>query len=605
MSIPKWTQKRALANIPDIQPKKAKKPVAKSKATLEEVLGDAVAPETTFKEVVEGVASIDPYIWTMLNRRLKGLKTVFNIATRLREIEAQGLEPSIRDLIRHRPFLIQPLRDQSKHKTYEKGRQVGVSELVLTEELWFLSQHPNTKWVHTFPREKQLIDFSNTRIIEALNESPMMQRLIGIPNQTFTKRIMQSFLFLRSAWESDLGEGIDADGVVFDEKDRMKDGIEYAFQESLSASPYGLLRDVSTPTIPGRGVDLSYEKSDKKWWLVACRSCGEVQPTTFDNIHQVNDCPPDLPMYPPDTFEYLCKKAKCRGVLDRMCLDRAGQWVPLHPERKHGVSGYWISQLMAPWITATEVMQKKRDYKFRSLFENYVLGIASLGDSLLLQARDFQEIQVDYKWPIPYRTQDFVGVSVGIDWGGSNWVVIIGKNRHNGINYLLNAFWIDDTNIPLESAKDIIHAIMPYNPDIIVGDAGYGKDRNELIYRSYPDQTYFCQYNPASQKRATSLNPSWSDNLRKCLCDKTLTIKITCREMRMGSFGIPVVAEHPQVQMWINHFLNLAPIKHEEDGEVWEEMSRKGPDHFAQATNYALLGQAYALQENTFDFGFF
>ena len=52
-----------------------------------------------------------------------------------------------------------------------------------------------------------------------------MRAIMGVPNQVQTKRLSNSFLLLRSAWESNLGEGIDADGVTFDEAKGEDDEI--------------------------------------------------------------------------------------------------------------------------------------------------------------------------------------------------------------------------------------------------------------------------------------------------------------------------------------------------------------------------------------------
>ena len=559
---------------------------------------DQVGDAVSFGEVIHTLASKDPLFWTIIYRRLKGKLTTFNIVNQLDKMVAAGEKPGIRELIRHRPFLIQPLRDQAKYKTYRKARQVGISENSITEEFWFLSNHPNTKWVHTFPREKQLTDFSNTRISEALDESPLMRALMGTPNQTFTKRIGDSFLFLRSAWESNLGEGIDVDGVTFDEKDRMKQGIEVAFKESLAASPYGLMRDISTPTVPNRGVDESFQKSDQKFWFNKCTKCGLSQTITEENIVQVKDIPRDSKILEPGTYEYLCRKSACRGKLDRW----RGIWVPRFPKVKI-VSGYSIPQTIAPWINATEVMQKKIDYRFPGLWRNYVLGEPAAGDTVLLNPHDFDDCRSEYPFPIQYRTKDFDRISVGIDWGGQNWIVVIGRNVHTDYNYLLNCFMTEDTETPLESTKEIIYKIQGYDPDIILGDAGYGKDRNEMLYRAYGDKVYMCQYNPASQKRATSLNPSWSEGTRRVLCDRTMTLKTTCREIKMNQLGMPAT-ESRSFQFFMEHLLNLTPLVHEEDGKVWEEIQKKGDDHFAHALNYALLAQDYISGEETFQFGF-
>ena len=190
---------------------------------------------------------------------------------------------------------------------------------------WYMRQEGRVVFTgNTFPRDKQLQDFSNTRIAQTLDETPRMAALLGVPNQTYTKRIHDSFLILRSAWESNLGEGVDADGVTLDEKDRMKDGIDIAFRESLSSSKFGLFREVSTPTLPGRGVDASWRKSDQHIWHVKCSKCGMEQPVEYpENFIQVKDYPLGATELPRDSWVYACRKLSCRGPLDRL----HGRWI--------------------------------------------------------------------------------------------------------------------------------------------------------------------------------------------------------------------------------------------------------------------------------------
>lgn len=552
--------------------------------------------------VLVSLAEQDPVIWAMLYRRLRGKPYIFHMTSTLERMQAQGLPVTMRELVRHRPFLIEPLRNQAKRKVYQKGRQVGITELVTTEELHFLANHPDTKAVHTFPREKQLMDYGNTRLSAALQESPYMRGLLGTPNQTFTKRICEAFLFLRSAWESDLGEGIDLDMLVLDEKDRMKDGIEAAFQEGLSASQYGYEREVSTPTIYGRGVSLTYESSDQRSWFVRCTRCGLEQTVTpEENLVQVKDHKRDAKdtEIPDDAYAYLCKLSTCKGPLDRF----HGRWIAAYPERSKTLAGYWMPQTIAPWISASDVIRKKIRYRFQQLWENYVIGRPALSDTQVLSRPDFERVTLPYKFPVPYRTKDFTRIGVGIDWGGSNFVVILGVNA-NGRKYLLNAFEVADSDVPLASTREIIQRIEPYTPDFILGDAGYGKDRNEYIYSVFPAQTWMCAFSNAGQRRATSLNPSWSEATRRVTVDKLLTVKAACREIRLGNVGFPSLALHP-VPLVIQHFESLAPVKHEEDGDVWETMERKGPDHYAMAFVYASLALASATNESTFNFHFF
>ncbi len=329
-------------------------------------------PNIDLRGSLEELSDIDPLIFALYYRRLRQRPYIFDISHSLKRVEKMFKNKEIseieyrKQLIRHRPFLIKPLRDQHPHKCYRKSRQMGVSENSVTEVLWFLKVNPNTKWIITFPREKQLIDFSNSRIREALKETPRIRDLIGDTDQTFTKKIGDSWLFLRSAWEVNLGEGIDADGVTFDEKDRMRDGVHIAFEESLQSSPYGYVREISTPTLPGRGIDESFQISDQQHWFVRCAN-GHWQPLTFpDSIMQLRDLPIGAKEVPPDTYRYACAKESCRARIDRT----KGEWVAKYPDRKL-IRGYQISQLTAPWISADKIYQKKIKYRYDQPFFNY------------------------------------------------------------------------------------------------------------------------------------------------------------------------------------------------------------------------------------------
>lgn len=568
-------------------------------------------PDADIREVISALAEDDPVTWTMVKRRLRHRPLVFDIAKKLEELDAeyaakdpttittQDVKAYKEQLLRHRPFLLQPLGDLHPHKVYKKGRQVGVSELSITEVFWFLDTHPGTKWVYTFPRDKQLLDFSNTRIKEALDETPAMRALLNSTNQVTAKGISRSHLLLRSTWEANLGEGIDADGVTLDEKDRMKDGVDVAFQESLSSSKHGLFRELSTPILPGRGIDASFIKSDQNYWHVRCKKCGLEQTIDFpENFVQRKDIPLGATELEPGTWEYGCRLQKCRGELDRY----HGRWIPKYPNKK-SIRSYHIPQTIAPWITATEIMQKKLKYKFLQLWENYVLGATSRGESILVSEQDFKATTNNYG-PVLQRTKDWSHISVGIDWGATSWVVVLGKNAHNGRNYLLNAIMIEDDPLhELASVNNLVPQLRAYEPDIIIADAGYGKDRNAKLNRLFEHKFYACFYNPAS-KGSRSFTPNWSPALSKVLVDRTMTIRVTCNAIKERQIGFMSEENLALMALVQKHFLSLAPIKEEEDGEIWEDIKNTGPDHLAHSTVYAYLGLDHLTHTNAFNFGF-
>lgn len=570
-------------------------------------------PDTDIRGGLEELSSTDPAIWCAYKRRLKGTPLLFDNARRCNEAALQALIPTMSPerfilerkarLLRHRPFLLQPLRDQHPHKVYEKARQVGVSELSLTEVIWFLNYN-EAKFVYTFPREAQLLTFNTTRITEAFNESPQMRKLIGQPFGALTKQIGKGYMILRSAWESNLGEGIDADGVVFDEKDRMKEGIDVAFKESLSSSKFGLIREVSTPTLPQRGVDKSFQVSDQHFWFVRCTKCGLKQEIRWpDNLLQLKDIPLGAKELEPDTYRYACKKASCRGDLDRL----QGEWVAKFPERR-SVRGYHISQLMAPWFTATDVMEKKIKHRFFQLWCNYVLGLPAQGETELVTDKNFEEATV-YLLDSLYtqKTADWRNISVGIDWGHFNWVVILGQNVHNNECYIIGIkHFEDNSSKPLESVYEVDDYMDPFDPDITIADAGYGKDRNAFLLDKYGEEKFFaCSYD-SNSKGSRIFTPVWQKD--KLTVSRTIMLKTLCRDIARKKIGFPSTDNEGYVELLKTHLKALAPLLHqegeEENSEILEEITSKGPDHLAHALLYAYIGYDRLAKTGTFQFDF-
>jgi hypothetical protein len=549
-------------------------------------------------EVLTELCNSDPVIWTMVKRRLRKMPLTYDVSALI-----NAGKTTLDVLLRHRPFLIQPLRDQSKHKCYIKSRQVGVSELSITEVLQFLDTHgADRKAIYCFPREKQLEQFSSTRLNPAFEESPLMAALLGTPNQTFLKRIGSSFLLLRSTWESNLGEGVDADFVTFDEKDRMKPGIDVAFKESLKSSPFGYLRELSTPTLPGRGIDEVWKKSDQHLWHVKCTKCGLAQPIDYpDNFVQLIDYPQHgITEIPQDSWTFACRRPTCRGTLDRL----HGHWVPTHPDRQL-VRGYHITQMMCPWITATGIMQELITYKFRQLWENYVLGRISKGESILISDNDLIACSSHYQL-FTHRTRDWAKISIGIDWGATNWFVVLGLNAHNNRRYVIGIGIIEDDYRDALNMNDVIGFLTPYEPDIIIADAGYGKDRNAKLLKHFDptgqlERFFACFYNP-STKASRTFQPQWGD--ARVLVDRTISLKMTCRGFKDREIGL--AAGDQKTDLLKKHLKALAPLKEqdEETKEIYETIEATGPDHLAHALTYANLGMDKICEVNQFSWSF-
>jgi len=386
-----------------------------------------------------------------------------------------------------------------------------------------------------------------------------------------------------------------------------------AFNETLSSSAYGWRRDISTPTLPGVGVNASFSKSDQMHWWMRCPHCGHW----FTLIHEFPDCVVELPkdshgnpnhsyhlkysfIAETDTHAYIC--VKCREFVSDYTRIM-GIWRPLYPYRKD-VRGYQISQLICPWISATELMRKKEDYPFEQLFMNYVIGLPYLGDNIMVSRSDILAC-IDRSLTSPY---DFRrdGVVQGVDWGNQSWGIDGVRDPNNPERIIILDIWtVSDADAQVVNGrKDNPHIrvagekMRQWDVALAVMDAGYGKDRNWELAQDFPGRVYSCFYPSLSSDVTKYVDDQWNEDDFKVNVDRTMTLKLMTKMFRDRKIVIPRwVAENPLFEVFIQHLTNLVLIKEiETDEKTKKEVilervgTLPGGDHFGHAMNYLTIG---------------
>lgn len=531
------------------------------------------------RELQEAMINRLPALYALKHRYIKGNPMTFY---------------SKKNPIKHRPWQIDILNDQHPDKVVRKSRQLGLSEMAVTEFIWFLDTHQMTNGMYTFPRKEQMEDFSNTRIAPIFDESNYLSgRLDRKMNNVRLKKLSNgSALFLRSAWGSALGEGQQVDILGLDEYDRMKDGVELAFRESMKSSAYRLMRRWSTPTIPGRGVDLLFGKSDQRYYHHKCDKCNHWQIVTLeDNIIQVDPKGVDLvnEQIKDGTYEFWCQK--CRKPLNRW---NKGEYVAKYPDRKE-VRGYHISQLDAVWINADEIMRNQFQYKIKQLFYNYVIGVPYASEGLIITDQDVLGC-IGFQDPIGYRDYSkYKRIVAGIDWGYFNWLVVLGLTEDDQV-HLLDLHWVEDNpNAPLDCVNLFTAILQPYDPDVIVADNGFGADRNSYLIQQFPGRTYACDWD--TNKSKVPMVDSWNDNSAKVRVDKTVKMKRTLYNVKARA--VKTFGAGEKLSMLTKHLKNVRTLmEEEEEGEIYERVTRIGDDHLACALTYGYIALDRILEKH-------
>lgn len=407
----------------------------------------------------------------------------------------------------------------------------------------------------------------------------------------------------------------------------MAGNVMAAFNETLAASAYGWRRDISTPSLPGVGVNASFARSDQLHWWMKCPHCNEFFTLILDPDYGIVELPKDRNgranhnlhlsydfIKEDDTHALVCPK--CHSYVSDETRIK-GFWHPLYEYNKR-IRGYQITQLICPWISATDIVNKKEDYKLDQLWMNYVLGLPYLGDNVLVTKNDIWSC-VDRSLTNPYDLQRD-GVNIGVDWGNESWIVT-GMNHPDGSERIIlldiqsvsdrEAADLGDGRKDNPHIREVANKMRQWNADKGVYDAGYGKDRNAELLNMFPGRVFSCFYPNISSANTRQFQDQWNQNDFKVSVDRTMTLKLATKMFVNRKVVIPQwVAENPLFDTFVKHVTNLVSIKDiEEDTETHSEViterigSLPGGDHLGHAWNYltiALRNQRSAESHSDF-----
>jgi hypothetical protein len=258
-------------------------------------------------------------------------------------------------------FLLEPMADMTPEQVIMKPSQVGWTVVIgIIKSLW-LARYMKANVIYTMPSRTAIKDFVSPKVDPIIAQNPIFQDWLGTTDSSALKAVGDRFIYFRGSWEESAAISISADVLINDEVDRSNQMVLATYRTRLDASArerpdLGFVWQWSNPSIPGYGVDEMWQYSDQKHWFVKCPHCNYEMYMKFpDNIDFEKEI-------------YIC--AKCHEHLPDEAR-RNGRWVRKYNDRK--ISGYWLSQLIVPWIPASEIIKKSK--KDASLFHNFCLGL--------------------------------------------------------------------------------------------------------------------------------------------------------------------------------------------------------------------------------------
>lgn len=454
-----------------------------------------------------------------------------------------------------RLFMFDILADFSPNIVVKKASQIGGSLTFILKVLHLArSKLYRFNSIYTLPSDADVWEFVPTKVDKIISSNPSLRKDLST-DKVELKEFAGRFVHFKGTRSKTAPIMTTADLLVKDEKDRSDQNILSQYDSRTGASKWGWKWELSNPSVINAGVDLTWQVSDQKEWHVRCEGCKVEQVLRFDrNVDLIRGI-------------FVC--AGCKAPISDEARAR-GRWIPRYPGAKW--SGYHVSQLMAPWISAKKVIEE-RDGHNDEYFQNFVLGEPyAAGD-----VEDFRQIILDCWTPNAIARKPYI---LGVD---------VGRIKHYVLGSPEGIFKVGR----LETREELEDIIDRYNP-ITVMDAGPERTWAEEFRKKYP-RLSICFFK-RDKDRTQMVKWGEKEDAGVVWADRNRTIDAVVRDLLMGEILFDVPAA--DLEKYIKHWVNMVRMREEDalgrDRYVWDKSSESAPDHWPLATVYWWIARSRA-----------
>jgi len=444
-------------------------------------------------------------------------------------------------------FLIDPFVDDTPEQVAMKCAQIGWSVLAILRS-FHLAYYGKANIIHTFPSRNMSKDFVIPKVNPLIRRNPTISAMAGIDSLNL-KQIGDRFIYYRGSYEQTEAISISAHILINDEYDRSNQRVLKTYRSRLDDAKrerpeLGWEWQFSNPSIPGYGVDVWWQKSDQKNWMIKCRGCGKWQTMRW-----------------PDNIDFNRKIKQCRYCfkeIDRDTLTN-GQWVQHYRDKR--ISGYHISQMIVPWISAAKIIEDSEGDP--EIFHNFTLGLPYVSKDMSVSRESITRcISPGYN----PRTD----VAMGVDNG---------KTKHYIIGNRQGIFAIGETD-----SWDEIERLRNHYNAVMVIDANPYPHTPQQLASKYPGMV-FIHYYQSDKKNMGVIRWDMSEGVVKS--DRTKILDHVVAEINSGdvTFNLTVKELEPYIYHWRQLFRMIKTMAGGMKKPSWETIEGR-PDHYAHAHIY-------------------
>jgi len=470
------------------------------------------------------------------------------------------------------PYCVEILDDDCRETTIIKAAQAGLTIVCVLKAVEQACAEDLRGIGYFFPTHGETLDFSKARFGPMLEYNPgIWPSVKSEVDSAGLRQFGETFVYLRGAGQRGGGsnrstspiKSIPLDRIFFDEFDEMDPNRVDAAMHRLDGSTEPQTTKLSTPTLPGYGVDLDYQQSDQRHWYWQCQRCRHGTCLELEYPDCIAEPLGGEPYY-------LCRH--CHEPLDRV----EGVWHAHRPEVLDH-RGYWISQLSTPTKTAADIIQASleadRVGRHRE-FTNQTLGrpYAEVEDQITRE--QLEERQTEQPRPLSHPGP----CCMGVDPGKPHWYEVRARVTENDFEQVARG--------QADSYEELARIAKRYNVTSGCMDQGYDPSAVSSFVRAHKGW-WGCLY--VNSKRT---DPDWDAKNRVVKAGRDRVLDESHHEILSGR--ISFYAKDDGWEQFVAQMCNLKRTMIEDattGGRTsrWVVTGGMKNDHLRHAGTYAYL----------------
>lgn len=470
-------------------------------------------------------------------------------------------------------FMWDFLNDLSPLQVFLKPPQIGATEGEIVKTMW-VAKKLRKDIIYTLPTQSDVNDMAGGKVNRIVAQNPPLKEWVKDHDTVEQKAIGDNIIYYRGTFSTKQAMMVASNLNVHDEVDASDADVITQYETRLQARADGMRWYFSHPSIVGFGVDIYWQKSDKKEWFIKCPHCKEERslewPASIDR----------------QSRSYVCMACSLPLSDDDR---RGGYWVDRLGNEWTGkvatgdaFSGWHASQLMCPWISAGAILDAFDDpNKDEQYFWNYVLGMPYVGSENKILA------ETVLKNVTPALNTQTPTVVIGVDTGLPTHVVLMNSE---------GAFYCGKQRAEDNPQKTLESLLTRFERSVLVGDQGGDLIMLRQLQQKYPNRVFLCHYR---KDRKSQQLAKWGEGPEtgSVIVDRNRMLQLIVDQLRDPG-RIRFNGTEADWKELAEHFQNMYRVAKSTPFGVEYSWERNGPDHYAHALLYAMVGlDRYAEQE--------